>query len=315
MRPRTLLAAGAAALGALLAAQLVQRYQRDRRLWLAQLRAQSEVIDTARGPIEYAIVGDGPSLLFAHGAMGGCDQSLLVARLIRGFKVVAPSRPGHLRTPLATGRTPAEQADAYAALLDALHIPQIAMIGGSGGGPSALQFALRHPDRCWALVLVCATCLPPPASIVRRYRFWAVLMRSDFLMWAFTHLTFDALLAFDGIRPAVRARLGRDDGAMDIVRGLLLIHSSESRRAGLVNDLAQAKTALPISGLERLTQPTLVIHGAADPIVPFSNAEYVARAIPGATLLAIKGGGHLCIVTHRDIAIPRLEAFLRRHAP
>ena len=315
MRPRTLLVAGAAALGALLAAQIVRRYQRERRLQAAQLRAQSEVVDTACGRMEYASVGDGPRLLFAHGAMGGYDHSLLVARLIRGFQVIAPSRPGHLRTPLATGRTPAEQADAYAALLDALHIPQIAMIGGSGGGPSALQFALRHPDRCWALVMVCAVCLPPPASIMRRYRFWAALMRSDFLMWAFTHLTFDTLLAFDSIAPAVRARLERDDGVMDIVRGLLLIHLSESRRAGLVNDLAQAKTALPICGLERLTQPTLIIHGAADLIAPFPNAEYLARAIPGATLLAVEGAGHLCIATHREITIPPLEEFLRRHAP
>jgi hypothetical protein len=52
--------------------------------------------------------------------MGGCDQGLILARTIgeTGYRFVALSRPGYLGTPLTAGRTPEEQADLYADLVD-----------------------------------------------------------------------------------------------------------------------------------------------------------------------------------------------------
>jgi len=308
-----MLAATAAAGAA--GAWLGVHYHRQKREAVARLRARSQIVETARGPVEYATVGDGPALLFVHGVMGGYDQSLLLARLIHGFQVIAPSRPGYLRTPLGTGSTAAEQADAYAALLDALDIPRVAVIGGSGGGPSALRFALQHPARCWALVMVSAICLKPSASALRRYWLWTAIMLSDFSMWMLNGLTFDALLARDGITPAVRAQIERNADTMDIVRRLVQIYPTRIRRMGLVNDLIQAENVFPPGGLEHLSLPTLVIHGTTDPIVPFENGEHVARMVPGAALLAVEGGGHLCIATHRETTIPVLEEFLRQHAP
>lgn len=49
-------------------------------------------------------------------------------------KFIIPSRPGYLRTPLSVDRTPKEQAEALAALLDTLKIDKVAVVGGSGGG-------------------------------------------------------------------------------------------------------------------------------------------------------------------------------------
>ena len=69
-----------------------------------------------------------------------------------GFTVISPTRPGFGRTPLASGPTPEEAADLLAALLDELSIDQVLMFGISGGGPTSLQFALRHPNRCKALM-------------------------------------------------------------------------------------------------------------------------------------------------------------------
>lgn len=69
------------------------------------------------------------------------------------FRHIIPSRPGYLRTPLSVGRTPREPAEAFAALLDILKIDKVAVLGGSGGGPSAIGFAARYPDRCVAFVL------------------------------------------------------------------------------------------------------------------------------------------------------------------
>jgi pimeloyl-ACP methyl ester carboxylesterase len=114
---------------------------------------------TARGPLEIASVGEGPAVLALHGAMGGHDQSLLLARIVgeSGYRYLAASRPGYLGTPLRAGRTPQEQADLFADALDALGIGAAAVMAVSGGGPSAIEFALRHRDRCRGLVLV-STC-------------------------------------------------------------------------------------------------------------------------------------------------------------
>ena len=100
------------------------RYQREMGAARERLLAGSQVIETASGPIEYATVGDGPPVLVVHGAGGGYDQGLILARVLIGvgFRHIAPSRFGFLRTPLPTDASPAAQADAFAELLDALNI-------------------------------------------------------------------------------------------------------------------------------------------------------------------------------------------------
>ena len=112
-------------------------------------------VTTRHGPVEYALLDDGPPALALHGAMGGYDQGLILVRTIgeAGYRFIAVSRPGYLGTRLSSGRRPEEQADLAAALLDVLHIPSAAVMAVSGSGPCALQFALQHRERCWGLIL------------------------------------------------------------------------------------------------------------------------------------------------------------------
>ncbi len=115
---------------------------------LRYLRANSLVADTSRGPVEYARRGDGPVVLVLHGGLGGWDQALFLGQDMGAeacFTVLAPSRVGYLRTPLSTGATPEEGADAMAALMDSLGMGEAAVIGVSAGGPTALAMALHHP--------------------------------------------------------------------------------------------------------------------------------------------------------------------------
>ena len=144
----------ALAIGAVL---VYARCRRDIRA--AQRRVESlgaRVVETACGPIEYATLGEGYPVLVIHGIFGGFDQGLVTARktLGPGFRAIVPSRFGCLGTPLPANASPATQADAYAYLLDALEIERAAVVATSAGGTSAIQFALRHPDRCSGLVLV-----------------------------------------------------------------------------------------------------------------------------------------------------------------
>jgi 2-hydroxy-6-oxonona-2,4-dienedioate hydrolase len=131
-------------------------YREEIRRARARVAAGSRMLETASGPIEYAEAGEGQPVLVIHGAGGGYDQGLdLAAGLVRyGYRVITVSRFGYLRTPLPRDASPAAQADAHAAVLDALHIPRCAVFGVSAGGPSALQLALRHPDRVTALILM-----------------------------------------------------------------------------------------------------------------------------------------------------------------
>jgi pimeloyl-ACP methyl ester carboxylesterase len=70
---------------------------------------------------------------------------------------------------------------------------------------------------------------------------------------------------------------------------------------------------VPVYPLERITAPTLVVHGTADTVVPPEHARLAAGTIPGARLHMIEGGGHLCVVTHKEEAVPVVAEFLAKH--
>ena len=121
--------------------------------------------------MEYADRGDGPVVLVIHGSPGGYDQGLVYGEELkrRGFRIIAISRPGYLRTPLLTGVTMEEQADAIDSLLSTLGFTSCAVLGIAEGAPSALQLAMRHPERVTTLALLSPTSMslgsPPIASL------------------------------------------------------------------------------------------------------------------------------------------------------
>jgi pimeloyl-ACP methyl ester carboxylesterase len=66
-------------------------------------------------------------------------------------------------------------------------------------------------------------------------------------------------------------------------------------------------TSLP--WLRRLSQPTLIISGSEDPIVPLTNAKILARLIPDSRLLVVDDG-HLALLTSAKELAPVVERFL-----
>ncbi|WP_079255016.1 alpha/beta fold hydrolase [Halococcus hamelinensis] len=122
------------------------------------LNARSDIRQTSHGPIEVSTTGTGFPVIALHGTPGGHDQGALVGRpsTENGVQLIAPSRPGYLRTPLDSGRTFESQADLVVALLDELDLEKAIIVGISGGGPPALQVALRHPERAAGLIMVSA---------------------------------------------------------------------------------------------------------------------------------------------------------------
>lgn len=293
-------------------------YQRDLRLALARVASGSEVTDTPCGPIEYAEAGAGGPVLVVHGAGGGYDQGLAFAAPLaaRGFRVIAMSRFRYLRTPLPDDASAAAQADAHACLLDALAIRRASIIGASAGAPSSMQFALRHPERTAALVLlVPAAYVPRPGGAPSMKTppgtqfLFDTALRSDFLFWAAPKVARDtvirALLATppDVVAAASPAEQARVAQMIDHVLPV------STRRPGLVNDAA-VTSALPRYELERIAAPTLVVSAKDDLFGTFDGARYSAAHVPGARFIGYPDGGHLWVGHHEEL-MSELSAFLR----
>jgi pimeloyl-ACP methyl ester carboxylesterase len=230
------------------------------------------------------------------------------------FRLIAVSRPGYLRTPLEVGTTAEDQADALAALLDSLGIERVAVVGISGGGPATLMFALRHPERCWALAMVSAV----SGHLIPQLALWqkvaGVLLNTDPGLWLFGPLAEKELLALSTIDDALLERISEDPEKLHVVMSILHPLPASSRRAGFNADMKLFSQA-PRYPIENVRIPTLVVHGTADMVVPREHGEFVANGVPGAELLLIEGGGHLCAATHKEQVLPRVIDFLSEHAP
>lgn len=299
-----ILGAGATAWGL---KKLLERFQMETEETIQLLQMRSEVFETTRGEMEVSISGDGPPVLVVHGAAGGFDQGEVKSEEFSGVQYISVSRPGYLRTPLDTGKTPAEQADALAALLDTLNIAKAGFIGTSTGGLVGIHFALRHPERCSALVLVSSVNAPLPGHLSHYGRF-SPLLEADFLPWALFHSELFVLT-----KPTLRKQVTPDPDKMSIIDELIqTAYPTSLRISGMLNDAYQIdhQGYLP---LEDIRVPTLVIHGTADDVVPFEQGVNSAARIPGARFLPIYEGTHYCILTHLEITRPAIMEFLEAH--
>lgn len=285
------------------------RYQHDIHAARERLLAGSQVIQTNSGPIEYATIGDGYPVLVVHGAGGGYDQGRIMAQFVGDdFRRIAISRFGHLRTPLPVNASPIAMADAYADLLDELNISKVAVLGMSRGGPSSIQFALRHPDRCSALVMLSAiSYTPPPESFIQKNIF-NVLFESDFVYWLITTKFESQLISIFGVPAEAQARLtpAEKEWASEFLQSM---HPISLRKAGIYND---RKYKIHDYSLEHITVPTLVIHAEDDSLISFTQGQYSAQNIPDAQFIKLQSGGHLLMGQHEKVK-SGIEEFLKQH--
>jgi pimeloyl-ACP methyl ester carboxylesterase len=287
--------------------KLLNRFQEETEETIQVLQMRSEVFQTAKGEMEASISGSGPPVLVVHGAAGGFDQGEVKSEEFSGVQYISVSRPGYLRTPLETGKTPEEQADALAALLDTLGIQKAGFIGTSTGGLVGIYFALRHPERCSALVLVSSVNAPLPSHLSHYGRF-SPLLQADFLPWALFHSELFVLT-----KPTLRKQVTPNPDKMSIIEELVqTAYPTSLRLSGMLNDAYQIDHQGYIP-LEEIRVPTLVIHGTADDVVPFEQGVNSAARIPGAKFLPVYEGTHYCVLTHLEVTRPAIMEFLDAH--
>lgn len=279
-----------------------------------RVTGRSATIATRFGALEYAIAGSGPPLLMIHGTGGGFDQGLHFAAELKrlGHLIIAPSRFGYLRSDFPVDPSLANQADAFAALLDHLGIDRLAVAGGSAGVLSATAFALRYPDRCSALVL-----LVPAANVdgsdpvemnAVQEKAVRALLTSDFAYWSALNTApaqlIGTLLATD---PALLDKVSQTERtrAFAILSDIMPIGA---RAQGMLNDARQAGHSAALD-FSHLRMPVLLISAEDDRFGTAATARKIASVVPKAELTILADGGHIWL-GHDDEVAERIHRFL-----
>jgi len=255
---------------------------------------------------------DGPAVTFSHGWPLNSDswESQMLFLADRGYRVVAHDRRGHGRSSQPwTGNDMDHYADDLAAVINALDLRDVTLVGFSTGGGEVARYIGRHgTGRVKAAVLVSA--VPP------------LMLRTDDNPGGLP------IEVFDGIRAAQlasRSQLYRDipsgpfygynrPGAM-ASQGVIDAWWAQGMQGGHKNtyDSIAAFSATDFrEDLSKFDVPTLIIHGDDDQIVPIdASARASARLITGAQLIEYPGAPHGITETHKDRLNQDLLDFLQ----
>lgn len=278
----------------------------------ARVEGRASKLTSPWGDLEFLAGGaEGPWVLLVHGAGGGYDLGELMAEILLGdgFRWIAPSRFGYLGSAAPEGATPDTQAEAYAWLLDALGIDEVAVVALSAGGASGLLFALRYPERVTSLTLVSAGVTrvgaPEQADADWKGRMLVRLFSHDFPYWALTTLFERWFIELMGADRDVVRRLTLEEGRW-VKRLMESMRPASLRARGAKFDHLAPLPGERIAGIQ---VPTLVLHGEDDRLQLFENARFAASTIPRARLLRFKDGGHLVAITEQAT----IRDAVRRH--
>ena len=257
------------------------------------------VIDTGE-PVGGA---DGPPVLLLHGSGPGvsalANWRLVIPALAAGRRVVAPDQLGFGRTADGSARTYGRAAwTAHAlALLDALGLEQVDVVGNSMGGAIALSLAAADPVRVRRQVLMgsvgVAMPLPPGLDEVWAYEPSAEAMER--VMRLFTDD--DALVTGDLVRLRLAGSL-----VPEVAASWAAMFPAPRQR--WLDDLA-----LGHDELRAIRTPTLLVHGSDDRVIPLASSLELQRLLPEADLRVLGRCGHWTMIERT----PTFLAALREH--
>jgi pimeloyl-ACP methyl ester carboxylesterase len=214
----------------------------------------------------------------------------------RSPRLVRAALASLIGLPVQAPYTLDDMAQDTVGLLDALELPRAHVVGVSMGGMIGQIVAAKHGDRVDSLTLIMTTSgnprLPGPRLDLRLrlVRPPAGQDRDTLIRHSMETWRLIGSPEFPPDETTLRAKVERS-------------YDRSSYRHGLARQtLAIIASGSRVSLLKRITAPTLVLHGADDPLVPVAAAHDLAQHIPGARLEVIRGMGH-------DLPPPLLPRF------
>ena len=236
-----------------------------------------------------------PAVVFLHGA--GLDHTVwaLLARWYahRGHAVLAPDLPAHGRSggePLASIGA---MADWTAALIVAAGVSNVRIIGHSMGSLVALETTARYPTKVNAIALICTAA--------------AMRVSPDLLRAAES----SDRAAIDMVVIWGHGRQAGIGGSL--VPGLWMLGSADrllerSRPGVLYKDLAAcAAYDDGLAAAAKVNVPAIVVLGERDLMTPAKSGEDLARALPNARVVTLKGAGHMLMSERPDEVLDALR--------
>lgn len=258
--------------------------------------------------IYYEIHGEGEPLILVSGYGASSERWLLqIPHFSHEYRVVTFDNRG-------TGRsdkpdipyTMEIMAGDIAGLLDVLDIDAAHIYGVSMGGRIAQALAIEHPHKVNCLVLGCTDC-GDPYRIPRDEAAMTLLYDMERRRKSTPEEEMRKMIPFLYSQKFIDNNLDSLEKLTANLTGYVTpIHAYISQQHA-------NKTFNAYSSLSQIKNPTLVITGDADRIVPWKNSEIIASRIPNAELVILNGMGHGFFIEARDEADKIILDFLRRH--
>ena len=260
----------------------------------------SEEIGIGAQRLRVSVQGSGRPLLLIMGFAGQMELWAPLIAQLPGYQTVAFDAPGtgHSRTspwPLTIGGL----ASLTDRLCERLGFPTLDVIGYSFGGIVAQQLAAAHPKRVRRLVL--ASTSPGLGSLPG---FRAALRLLTVPPWSYRSA---------GFLPTAAAIFG---GSLrkDPASAARFLPTRVPHWRGWAHQLFAVNTYSSLPVLPFIRQPTLVMAGDDDPLVPLLNARLITQLLPTAQLEVVQGGGHLMLLERAPEAARSIRAFLEASA-
>lgn len=269
---------------------------------MAGYKPKIELVDVGRQKLRTAIWQGGGRerpLLFFNGIGANLELVGPLGEMMRERSdVVVFDMPGIGGSPAPkVPYRPSTVAKWSNRILDEFGYSDVDVMGISWGGGAAQQFALTNPDRARSLVLLATSAgmvmVPGNISALSKMANPRRYIDPDYMMSNFETLYGDAA----------------DNSAMGHKSRIIA-----PSKLGYAYQLMAMAGWTSIHRLPFLKQPTLVMSGDKDNIVPLANARILKAVIPRSDLKIVKGGGHLFAVSRAQQVVPTIARFLDDHA-